>query len=65
VRVYWTEPSEIDLDGLVEHVAQDTLSGALTMDARIRDEARRLADFPESGRVGKVAGTRELVVPRY
>jgi toxin ParE1/3/4 len=65
MRVFWTEPSEADLDGLVEHVAQDTVSGALTMDARIRDEARRLADFPESGRLGKFAGTRELVIPRY
>jgi toxin ParE1/3/4 len=33
------------------------------MDDRIRAAASRLIDFPNSGRPGRVAGTRELVVP--
>ena len=34
------------------------------MDEEIARAARRLVDFPESGRPGRIAGTRELVIPR-
>jgi toxin ParE1/3/4 len=65
MKVSWTETAEAELDAVVTRVAEDTLSGALTMDSRIRDESRRLADFPMSGREGRYDGTRELVIPRY
>ena len=37
---------------------------AVKVDDQIVAAVRRLLDFPESGRPGRVAGTRELVVPR-
>jgi toxin ParE1/3/4 len=37
---------------------------AIHVDEQIADAARRLLDFPDSGRTGRVAGTRELVIPR-
>ncbi len=33
------------------------------MSARIRQSVSRLQELPDSGRVGRIAGTRELVVP--
>ena len=65
MRVVWTETAEADLDALVTYVAQDSIAAALTMDARIRADARGLADFPERAAKGRISGTRELVVPHY
>lgn len=63
--VLWTELADEDLDTLVNYVAEDSVAVALAMDATIRDAARVLADFPESGRVGRFPNTREIVIPRY
>ena len=34
------------------------------IDTRIAESVGRLLDFPESGRVGRVTGTRECVIQR-
>jgi addiction module RelE/StbE family toxin len=40
----------------------DNPAAAVLIDERIVAAARRLLDFPASGRVGRIAGTRELVI---
>lgn len=62
MRVVWTRPAARDLEAIGDFVAKDNPAAAATLVARLMDAARRLADHPESGRAGRVAGTRELVV---
>ena len=51
-----------DRDRLVNYLESESPQAALFVDERIRDQIRRLEEFPESGRRGRVPGTRELVI---
>jgi addiction module RelE/StbE family toxin len=63
VRLVWTQHALADRDAIFEHLELDSPRAAANVDDRIAAAMRRLLDFPESGRPGRVAGTRELVVP--
>jgi toxin ParE1/3/4 len=62
MRVVWTARSLRDLASLRAYIAQDGPVAAERQVERILAAAVRLALFPESGRPGRRAGTRELVV---
>jgi len=51
-----------DLVSLRAYIAQDSAFAAERQVERILAVAIKLAQFPESGRPGRRAGTRELVV---
>nr|WP_289852236.1 type II toxin-antitoxin system RelE/ParE family toxin [Rhizobium sp. SSA_523] len=51
-----------DRDAIFTFIEADSPSAAIMADERIVAAARRLIDFPVSGRVGRIAGTRELVI---
>lgn len=44
------------------YVEAENPSAAILVDERIVAAIRRLTDFPASGRVGRIAGTREPVI---
>lgn len=52
----------IDLDRIVDHIAENNPSAALDMWDGIERQVERLRDFPRSGRIGRMPETRELVV---
>ena len=52
------------LEGIRERIAAENPIAASRMIERIRAAVLRLAASPALGRPGRVAGTRELVIPR-
>lgn len=64
MQLFRTETYRADLERIVEYIAQNDLVAALSMWDEIEAQAERLRDFPHSGRVGRLPGTRELVVTR-
>jgi len=51
------------LEDIRERIAEDNPEAAMRVVLRIRAVVQRLATTPALGRPGRVAGTRELVVP--
>jgi len=52
-----------DLEGILDWIAQDSPRVADAVVSRILASIERLGGFPEMGRIGRDAGTREWVVP--
>lgn len=46
------------------YIETDSPRAAATVDDRIRLQVKHLSRHPESGRIGRVVGTRELVIDR-
>jgi toxin ParE1/3/4 len=65
VRVKWLRRALSDLDAEVRYIAQDNPELAVQIYAYVRERVAGLETFPESGRPGRVFGTRELVIGRY
>ncbi|MET4691112.1 type II toxin-antitoxin system RelE/ParE family toxin [Sinorhizobium fredii] len=64
MRLVWARYALDDRDNIFSHIESENPKAAAHMDEEIVRAARRLLDFPESGRPGRIAGTRELVIPR-
>jgi toxin ParE1/3/4 len=62
VRLTWSAFALSDRDAIFTYIEIDNPAVAVLIDERIVAAARRLLDFPSSGRVGRIAGTRELVI---
>lgn len=52
-----------NLDETAAYIARDNADAAKRVVERLRQATERLARYPESGRPGRIAGTRELIVP--
>ena len=63
MQVEWARKALLNLDDAVQYIAADNPAKAAEVAQRIWNAAKRLADQPGLGRPGRVAGTRELVIP--
>jgi plasmid stabilization system protein ParE len=60
VIVTWTPEAEQDRVDIWNYIVVDNLSAAVDMDICFSNAASSLAEQPEMGVPGKIAGTREL-----
>ncbi|WP_192360791.1 type II toxin-antitoxin system RelE/ParE family toxin [Mesorhizobium mediterraneum] len=64
MRLVWARFALSDREDIFTHIEAENPRAAVHVDQQIVLAARRLIDFPESGRPGRIAGTRELVASR-
>lgn len=62
MRLTWSAFALSDRDAIFSFIELENPAAAILVDERIVVAVRRLIDFPASGRVGRIAGTRELVI---
>jgi toxin ParE1/3/4 len=62
LRLEWSAFALADRDAIFDYIEQDSPRAAVAMDDRIREQVEKLMDYPNSGRPGRVDGTRELVI---
>lgn len=63
MRVRWSRKTLVNLDMAIEYIAADNPTAAKDVAQRIWNAVQMLASQPGMGRPGRVAGTRELVIP--
>jgi toxin ParE1/3/4 len=64
VRLEWSAFAIEDRNAIFDYIEEDSPSAAVVVDDRIRVQVRQLLQFPETGRPGRIEGTRELVISR-
>ncbi len=63
MRVRWLKRALANLDAEAEYIARDKPKAAAQVVESIHEAVALLRQYPALGRTGRVAGTRELVVP--
>ena len=61
----WTPRARRDRDSIHARIARDNPAHAYAVVTAIVTAINRLADFPLLGRLGRKAGTRDLVLARF
>ncbi len=64
MRLEWSHSAQADRDAIFDYIEADNPQAAITVDEHIQLQVEGLVRFPESGRPGRVEGTRELVIDR-
>lgn len=62
MRLFWTDEALADREAIYDYIEVENPLAAINLDDLFSEAAGRLMDHPKSGRLGRVAGTRELVI---
>lgn len=64
-RILWTSPALVELESIQDYLAERNPAAASRLINDILDRTDALLSAnPQLGRLGRVVGTRELVLPR-
>lgn len=64
MQIYWTLEAFADREAIFDYIETDNPVAAIALDELFEQSAKQLGLHPKSGRLGRVNGTRELVVQR-
>jgi toxin ParE1/3/4 len=62
MNVRWSPEAAADFEGIVEYIRQQNASAADRVAHSLYDSVASLESFPNRGRPGRIADTRELVL---
>ena len=62
MNLEWSVFALADRDDIFDFIEADSPRSAIRVDSAIEAQTERLVDFPDSGRPGRIPGTRELIV---
>ncbi len=63
MEILWTRLARADLNGIWDYIERSDPTAAELAESRILAAVEGLSECPRRGRPGRVAGTRELVLP--
>jgi addiction module RelE/StbE family toxin len=61
MKVFWASAAEQDRADILDFISQDNPLAAIRMDELFAEAAGCLAEYPNLGKPGLIAGTRELI----
>jgi len=61
-ETYWSDAAQADCEYIYDYIDSNNPRAAIAGDDRLEEAVERLMQFPMSGRIGRMNGTRELVV---
>jgi toxin ParE1/3/4 len=64
MKVIWSNTAVRHLGQILDFQQGVSAGGSITARRRILETVKRVGQMPKSGRVGRIDGTREAVVPR-
>lgn len=62
MKLEWSVSALTDRGEIFDHIEAEDPRAALAIDEAISRQVGRLRRFPQSGRVGRIEGTREMIV---
>lgn len=63
MKIRWTKRAVRSLVSIHEYISKDSPGAAARVAAAVVNATNQLEQLPQSGRTGRIEGTRELVVP--
>jgi toxin ParE1/3/4 len=65
MNILWSQQAAVDLENVQAYIGKDNVVAAQkVVQTTMRLVSSQLTLYPEIGRMGRVEGTRELVVPK-